>query len=112
MGIYTDCPDPSEFRENSAVFQENSKIYRKGGVFFKECIYIMDIGPQVAVEPRKGHMEKEFHVLIVTRRKDGSSAVYNYCHLAENRLAIFNYFLKKFDPDEVETLTILEEREA
>ena len=57
-------------------------------------------------------MEKEFHVLIVTRRKDGSSAVYNYCHLAENRLAIFNYFLKRFDPDEVETLSILEEREA
>ena len=72
----------------------------------------MDIGPQVAVEPRKGHMEKEFHVLIVTRRKDGSSAVYNYCHPAENRLAIFNYFLKKFDPNEIETLTILEEREA
>ena len=72
----------------------------------------MDIRPQVAVEPRKGHMEKEFHVLIVTRRKDGSSAVYNYVHIAENRLAIFNYFLKKFDPNEVETLSILEEREA
>lgn len=57
-------------------------------------------------------MEKEFHVLIVTRRKDGSSAVYNYCHIAENRLAIFNYFLKKFDPNEIETLTILEEREV
>lgn len=57
-------------------------------------------------------MEKEFHVLIVTRRKDGASAVYNYVHIAENRLAIFNYFLKKFDPNEVETLSILEEREA
>lgn len=56
--------------------------------------------------------EKEFHVLIVTRRKDGSAAVYNYVHSAENRLAIFNYFLKKFDPNEIETLTILEEREA
>ena len=56
--------------------------------------------------------EKEFHVLIVTRRKDGSTAVYNHCHLAENRLAIFNYFLKKFDPNEIETLTILEELEA
>lgn len=112
MGIYTDCPDPSEFRENFAVFSRKFKNLQKRGVFFKECIYIMDIGPQVAVEPRKGHMEKEFHVLIVTRRKDGSSAVYNYCHLAENRLAIFNYFLKRFDPDEVETLSILEEREA
>ena len=56
--------------------------------------------------------EKEFHVLIVTRRKDGSTAVYNHCHLAKNRLAIFNYFLKKFDPNEIETLTILEELEA
>jgi hypothetical protein len=56
--------------------------------------------------------EKEFHVLIVTRRKDGSSAVYNYVHDAENRFAIFNYFLKRFDPEEIETLTILEEREA
>ena len=55
---------------------------------------------------------KEFHVLIVTRRKDGSSAVYNYVHDAENRLAIFNYFLKRFDSEEIETLTILEEREA
>lgn len=99
---------PRKFRRFSRKF----KNLQKRGVFFKEYIYIMDIGPQVAVEPRKGHMEKEFHVLIVTRRKDGSSAVYNYCHLAENRLAIFNYFLKKFDPDEVETLTILEEREA
>ena len=112
MGIYTDCPDPSEFRENFSVFQENSKIYRKGGVFFEEYIYIMGIGPQVAVKPRKGHMEKEFHVLIVTRRKDGSSAVYNYVHLAKDRLAIFNHFLKKFDPNEIETLTILEENEA
>lgn len=57
-------------------------------------------------------MEKEFHVLIVTRRKDGSSAVYNYVHLAKDRLEIFNYFLKKFDPNEIETLTILEENEA
>lgn len=56
--------------------------------------------------------EKEFHVLIITRGKDGSSAVYNYVHEAENRLAIFNYFLKKFDPEEIETLTILEENEA
>lgn len=56
--------------------------------------------------------EKEFHVLVVTRRKDGSSAVYNYCRIAENRRAIFNYFLKRFDPNEVETLTILEERGA
>ena len=55
--------------------------------------------------------EKEFHVLIITRDKDGSAAVFNYVHMAENRLAIFNYFLKKFNPDEIETLTILEERE-
>lgn len=56
--------------------------------------------------------KKEFHVLIVTRYKDGSSAVHNYVHAAESRLAIFNYFLKKFDPAEVETITILEEREG
>lgn len=55
---------------------------------------------------------KEFHVLLVTRHKDGSSAVYNYDRFAENRLAIFNYFLERFDPNEVETITILEEREA
>ncbi len=59
-----------------------------------------------------GDNEKEFHVLIVTRRKDGSAGVYNYSHIAKNRLAIFNYFLKKFDPEEIETLTILEENEA
>lgn len=56
--------------------------------------------------------EKEFHVLITIRHKDGSSAVYNYVHIAENRLAIFNHFLKRFNPDEVETISILEEREA
>lgn len=56
--------------------------------------------------------KKEFHVLIVTRYKDGSSAVHNYVHAAENRRAIFDYFLKRFDPEEIETLTILEEREA
>jgi hypothetical protein len=55
---------------------------------------------------------KEFHVLLVTRRKDGSSEVYNCVHSAESRLAIFNYFLKRFGPEEVETITILEEREA
>jgi len=55
--------------------------------------------------------KKEFHVLIVTRRKDGSTAVYNHVHEAENRRAIFDYFLKRFDPEEIETLTILEERE-
>lgn len=55
--------------------------------------------------------KKEFHVLIVTRRKDGSTAVYNHVHEAENRRTIFDYFLKRFDPEEIETLTILEERE-
>jgi hypothetical protein len=73
----------------------------------------MDISPRVAGQQGKSSMnEKEFHVLIVTRHKDGSSAVYNYVHLAESRLAIFNYFLKRFGPEEVETITILEEREA
>ena len=57
--------------------------------------------------------EKEFHVLIITRRKDGSTAVFNYVHTAKSRTEIFNYFLfKKFDAEEVESLTILEETEA
>ena len=43
---------PRKFRRFSKKF----KNLQKRGVFFKECIYIMDIGPQVAVEPRKGHM--------------------------------------------------------
>lgn len=56
--------------------------------------------------------KKKFYVSVVTRRKDGSSAVYNDCRIAENRLAIFNYFLKRFDPNEVETITVLEDCEA
>lgn len=73
----------------------------------------MDISPQVAGQQGKNNMnEKEFHVLIITRHKDGSSAVYNFNRFAESRLAIFNYFLQRFSADEVETITILEEREA
>ena len=57
--------------------------------------------------------EKEFHVLIITRRKDGSTAVFNYVHTAKSRTEIFQYFLfKKFDAEEVESVTILEETAA
>lgn len=52
---------PRKFRR----FPRKFKNLQKTGVFFKRSIYIMDIGPQVAVEPRKGHNMRRLFLIVV-----------------------------------------------
>lgn len=53
----------------------------------------------------------QFTVLIVTRRKDGSPATYTLTHEIENRVAMFEYVIKRYTNkyEDVETITILSE---
>lgn len=53
----------------------------------------------------------QFTALIITRRKDNTPATYTLTHEIEDRVAMFNYLLARYNSkwEVVETITILEE---
>ena len=75
---------PRKFRRFSRKF----KNLQKTGVFFKRSIYIMDIGPQVAVEPRKGHIMRRLVLIIVALLVASPAAFAGRC--AHNAQEIIN----------------------
>lgn len=53
----------------------------------------------------------QFTALIVTRRKDGTPATYTLTHEIKNRVAMFEYVLKRYTNqyEQIESIEILEE---